>query len=188
MPYIVHPIGVANILANEANVDDIVVLQVRFMRSIIKQLYMILIFLLNQAALLHDTVEDTGTTLDEVRATFGDDVARVVDEVSDDKSLSKVERKRAQIAHALVISREAKLVKLADKLYNLRDLRVSAPRSWSPARVVGYFVWARFVVDGMRGTNSHLESELDSLFATVIPPQPSLQQQLDEYLSGLQDD
>lgn len=142
--------------------------------------------LLYKAALLHDTVEDTATTLDDVRSNFGDDVARVVGEVSDDKSLNKAERKRAQIEHARVISREAKLVKLADKLYNLRDLRTSPPPNWSSDRVAGYFVWARHVVDGMRGTNAHLESELDALFAAVIPTQPSLQQQLDAYLAEME--
>lgn len=135
---------------------------------------------------MHDTVEDTATTLDDVRSNFGDDVARVVGEVSDDKSLNKAERKRAQIEHARVISRQAKLVKLADKLYNLRDLRSSPPSNWTPDRVRGYFVWAHHVVDGLRGTNAKLESELDALFAAIIPTQPSIQQQLDEYLAEME--
>lgn len=105
-PYINHPIGVANILINEGDIDDPVVLQ---------------------AALLHDTVEDTDTTLDEIEEHFGTKVRGIVDEVSDDKDLSKQERKRLQVVHAPHKSREAKLVKLADKLYNLRDLHRVVP-------------------------------------------------------------
>jgi hypothetical protein len=174
LPYIVHPIGVAHILANEAHVDDVVVLQ---------------------AALLHDVVEDTGTSIELVRSEFGSAVAGVVAEVSDDKSLGKDERKRAQIAHASTISREAKLVKLADKLYNLRDLLVTPPVGWSPARIHGYFVWALHVVAGMRGTNAVLEAELDKVFAgsisidgvprPVIPPHPPVAEQLEVYLADM---
>jgi (p)ppGpp synthase/HD superfamily hydrolase len=78
-----------------------------------------------QAALLHDTVEDTDTTLDEIEAVFGLRMRGIIDEVSDDKSLEYAERKRRQIEHAPNSSKEAKLVKLADKLHNLRDLEVS---------------------------------------------------------------
>ncbi|XP_014333540.1 guanosine-3',5'-bis(diphosphate) 3'-pyrophosphohydrolase MESH1 isoform X3 [Bos mutus] len=105
-PYINHPIGVARILTHEAGITDIVVLQ---------------------AALLHDTVEDTDTTLDEVELHFGDQVRRLVEEVTDDKTLPKLERKRLQVEHAPQSSPGAKLVKLADKLYNLRDLNRCTP-------------------------------------------------------------
>lgn len=80
-----------------------------------------------QAALLHDTVEDTDTTPEELEAKFGPTVARIVQEVTDDKSLPKQERKRLQVAHAPHRSHQAKLVKLADKLYNLRDLNRCTP-------------------------------------------------------------
>ena len=80
-----------------------------------------------QAALLHDTVEDTDTTPAELEATFGPTVARIVQEVTDDKSLPKQERKRLQVEHAPHCSHQAKLVKLADKLYNLRDLNRCTP-------------------------------------------------------------
>lgn len=105
-PYINHPIGVANILINEGGVDDPIVLQ---------------------AALLHDTVEDTETTLDEIEEHFGPKVRGIVAEVSDDKDLPKEERKRLQVVNAPHKSKEAKLVKLADKLYNLRDLHRVVP-------------------------------------------------------------
>lgn len=142
-PYINHPIGVARILSYEGGVTDIEVLQ---------------------AALLHDTVEDTETTLEELEDKFGAAVARIVQEVTDDKSLPKQERKRLQVEHAPRCSRQAKLVKLADKLYNLRDLNTSTPVGWSAERVQEYFVWAAEVVKGLKGTNSALEQKLDELF------------------------
>lgn len=91
------------------------------------------------AALLHDTVEDTDTTFEEIKSHFGEKVQKVVAEVTDDKTLPKLERKRLQIVHALTSSYEAKLVKLADKLYNLRDLEKETPVGWSSERVHEYF-------------------------------------------------
>ncbi|XP_021564337.1 guanosine-3',5'-bis(diphosphate) 3'-pyrophosphohydrolase MESH1 isoform X3 [Carlito syrichta] len=118
-PYINHPIGVARILTHEAGITDIVVLQ---------------------AALLHDTVEDTDTTLDEVELHFGAPVRRLVEEVTDDKSLPKLERKRLQVVHAPHSSPGAKLVKLADKLYNLRDINRCTPKGKTTiARLRGSF-------------------------------------------------
>jgi guanosine-3',5'-bis(diphosphate) 3'-pyrophosphohydrolase len=105
-PYINHPIGVANILANEGGIDDPIVLQ---------------------AALLHDTVEDTETSLDEIEQEFGKIVRDLVDEVTDQKDLPSKESKRLQVINAPKKSPRAKLVKLADKLYNLRDLHQSPP-------------------------------------------------------------
>ena len=92
-------------------------------------------------------------------------VTDVVMEVTDDKRLAKEDRKRLQIEHAPKISRRAKLVKLADKLYNLRDLNRTAPVGWSETRVHEYFEWAANVVAGLRGVNRALEDKLDALFA-----------------------
>jgi len=142
-PYINHPIGVARILTAEAGVEDVVVIQ---------------------AALLHDTVEDTDTSFEELEEKFGKTVTSVVREVTDDGTLPKEERKRLQIVHSSHCSHEAKLVKLADKLYNLRDLCVSCPVGWNPERVQEYFRWAKEVVDGLRGTCQPLEAELDKIF------------------------
>ncbi|XP_041849249.1 guanosine-3',5'-bis(diphosphate) 3'-pyrophosphohydrolase MESH1 [Melanotaenia boesemani] len=142
-PYINHPIGVARILSHEGGITDIEVLQ---------------------AALLHDTVEDTDTTPAELEAKFGPVVSRIVQEVTDDKSLSKQERKRQQVEHAPHRSHQAKLVKLADKLYNLRDLNRCTPVGWTAERVQEYFVWACEVVKGLKGTNSALEEKLEELF------------------------
>lgn len=110
--------GVANILTEEGKVFEPVVIL---------------------AALLHDTVEDTDTTFEEIEREFGHKVCQVVREVTDDKTLPSAERKRLQIEHAPHISREAKLVKLADKLYNLRDLERATPVGWTSERVKEYF-------------------------------------------------
>lgn len=142
-PYINHPIGVAHTLANEGDVSDLDVLM---------------------AAILHDTVEDTETTSEEIEEHFGEAIKKIVMEVTDNKSLPKMERKRLQIEHAAAKSPQAKLVKLADKLYNLRDLQRSTPTGWDATRVSEYFVWAKKVVDNLRGTNSKLESLLDDVF------------------------
>ena len=79
------------------------------------------------AALLHDTIEDTTTTGDEIEREFGPEVRRLVEQVTDDKSLPKAQRKLAQIEHAAHIDQKAKRVKLADKICNLRDGRWRRP-------------------------------------------------------------
>ncbi|NWW65287.1 MESH1 pyrophosphohydrolase, partial [Ifrita kowaldi] len=112
----------------------------------------------------HPIVEDTDTTFSEIEQWFGAEVRRVVEEVTDDKTLPKTERKRLQVERAPVCSRRAKLVKLADKLYNLRDLNRCTPQGWSAERVQEYFRWAARVVSGLRGTSAALEGALQRLF------------------------
>ncbi|NWY98367.1 MESH1 pyrophosphohydrolase, partial [Loxia curvirostra] len=107
---------------------------------------------------------DTDTTFSEIEERFGAEVRRVVEEVTDDKSLPKMERKRLQIERAPACSRRAKLVKLADKLHNLRDLNRCTPKGWSEERVQEYFRWAARVVSGLRGTSAALEGALQRLF------------------------
>lgn len=140
MPYINHPLAVANVLAREAGITDPITLC---------------------AALLHDTIEDTATTPTELTDAFGPDVASVVVEVTDDKSLDKAERKRLQIVHAATISERAKLVKLADKICNLRDIARSPPVDWSLERRQQYYDWAARVVSGLRGVSPALERLFD---------------------------
>ena len=127
-PYINHPIALAALLNTVGGVSDVVVLQ---------------------AAILHDTVEDTDTSYDELVAHFGRRVADIVMEVTDDKHLEKPRRKALQIEHAPHASREAALVKLADKICNLRDVATSPPDRWTLERRQEYFDWARQVVDGL---------------------------------------
>ena len=140
-PYINHPIALADVLVNEGGVSDVEVLC---------------------AALLHDTVEDTATTPQELAQTFGPRIARIVAEVTDDKALSKAERKRLQVENAAQLSPEAKLVKLADKICNLRDVAERAPAGWDLARRREYFDWAKRVVDGLRGSHPRLEAAFDA--------------------------
>jgi len=140
-PYINHPIALADVLVNEGGVTDIEVLC---------------------AALLHDTVEDTATTHEELVNAFGSRIARIVAEVTDDKRLPKSERKRLQVEHAAALSREAKLVKLADKICNLRDVATRPPAHWDAARRREYFDWARQVIDGLRGVHPRLEAAFDA--------------------------
>jgi len=143
-PYINHPIALARVLAVEGGVSDRLALL---------------------GAVLHDTVEDTETTAAELARHFGSDVAGVVMEVSDDKSLPKARRKELQIEHAPHMSRPARLIKLADKTCNLRDVAHSPPVDWPLERRRQYFDWARRVVDGLRGTDAKLEAAFDAAFA-----------------------
>ena len=117
------------------------------------------------AALLHDTVEDTQTTPAELRESFGEKIAGIVLEVTDDKNLLKADRKRLQIEHAAHISREAKLVKLADKICNVRDVANHPPAKWDLVRRREYFEWAKAVVDQLRGVHSELERKFDEAYA-----------------------
>jgi GTP diphosphokinase / guanosine-3',5'-bis(diphosphate) 3'-diphosphatase len=141
-PYINHPLKLAATLWN-AGIRDVDVLA---------------------AALLHDTVEDTRTSSAELRRTFGRRVAAIVAEVTDNKRLHKKTRKRLQVEHAPHLSREAKLVKLADKISNLNDLARAPPPGWTLARRREYFDWSRAVVAGLRGTNARLERAFDRAY------------------------
>ena len=139
-PYINHPIAVAAVLATEAGVTDEATLL---------------------AALLHDTVEDTETTVQELQQLFGPEVAALVGEMSDDKSLPKETRKRLQVEHAPGASPKAKRLKIADKICNVRDVAENPPASWSLERRREYLDWAERVVAGCRETDSGLEALFD---------------------------
>jgi (p)ppGpp synthase/HD superfamily hydrolase len=114
------------------------------------------------ACFLHDTIEDTPTSLDELRDLFGEDIATVVMEVTDDKSLPKLERKRLQIVTAPMKSPRAKLLKLADATSNVRALAVDPPADWDADRVLDYIAWAEQVIGHCRGLNSILEQAFDA--------------------------
>lgn len=143
-PYINHPISVATVLSSEGNVDD---------ESLLL------------AAILHDTVEDTETTFEELVNEFGHEVADVVREVTDDKTLPKAMRKELQIKHAPHVSPRAKQLKMADKICNIRDILKSPPEDWSLDRKHEYLEWTNKVVDGCRGINPCLEKVYDSALA-----------------------
>jgi (p)ppGpp synthase/HD superfamily hydrolase len=113
------------------------------------------------AALLHDVIEDQAVTAETIASRFGERVATIVMEVTDDKSLPKDVRKRKQVENAPKISREAKLVKLADKISNVRSISASPPPDWSVERRLQYIEWAGQVVAGLRGTSVSLEQQFD---------------------------
>jgi guanosine-3',5'-bis(diphosphate) 3'-pyrophosphohydrolase len=139
-PYINHPIAVARLVADVGEVTDLVTLL---------------------GAVLHDTIEDTKTTADELEQHFGRDVRRAVEEVTDNKALDKAERKRRQVDHASGLSARAKTIKLADKISNLRDVMDSPPSNWTLERRVEYLDWTEAVIAGCRGTNAPLEKLYD---------------------------
>jgi guanosine-3',5'-bis(diphosphate) 3'-pyrophosphohydrolase len=143
-PYLNHPIAVAEHLARVGGIVDPITLI---------------------AAVLHDTVEDTATTPEELERGFGVAVRRTVAEVSDDKALSKLERKRLQVEHAPHLSERAKLIKLADLTCNVGDIGEDPPNGWSLERRRDYLDWAERVIEGCRRVNAPLERAFDGALA-----------------------
>lgn len=143
-PYITHPLLVAQALLEIGDVQDPPTLI---------------------AAILHDTLEDTKTTEVEIREAFGEEVLQIVLEVTDDKSLEKMARKRLQVVHAPSISDKAKVIKLSDKLINCRDILNSPPEDWPMERRREYIQWAADVVENLRNTNAPLELAFDQILS-----------------------
>ncbi len=146
-PYINHPIALVHVLCIDGGITEPVILA---------------------AAALHDTIEDTETTEQELRTMFGDEITSLVLEMTDDKSLPKMARKRLQIEHAKHMSRKAALVKLADKICNLRDVAANPPVDWSVERRTEYFEWAKAVVAGL----PQVSGELLGLFNAAYAARP----------------
>jgi (p)ppGpp synthase/HD superfamily hydrolase len=119
------------------------------------------------AAFLHDTVEDTGVTSQELETRFGKDVAALVEEVTDDKSLPKETRKQLQVQNAPKKSARAQTLKLADKISNLRSILASPPAGWNRERKQQYFEWARQVVFGLANPNPFLKAEFDKAYSMI---------------------
>jgi (p)ppGpp synthase/HD superfamily hydrolase len=119
------------------------------------------------AGLLHDAIEDQGVTSVMLASEFGQPVANIVIEVSDDKALPKEERKRKQVENAGMKSHKAKLIKLADKTSNLRTVATSPAADWSVERRLEYIEWAKAVVTGLRGTSPWLEQQFDEAAAAA---------------------
>ena len=143
-PYVNHVVEVAELVARATGGEDPVLVM---------------------GALLHDTIEDTGTSRAEIEREFGAPVAALVAEVTDDRSLEKAERKRLQVENAPKKSARAKMIKLADKTSNLRAIRTSPPSHWDAARRREYFEWAARVAAGCRGANADLERWFDEAHA-----------------------
>ena len=101
VPYILHPLGVAKILIEAGCSEDVVV-----------------------AGILHDTVEDSSTGIDDIRRDFGEGIARLVEGASEpDKSDTWENRKQHTIDILETAPMDAVYVSLADKLNNIRDIR-----------------------------------------------------------------
>ena len=145
-PYINHPISVAETLWRVGQVRDMI--------TII-------------SGILHDTVEDTDATPDELQAEFNCEIRAVVEEVSDNKVLTKDDRKRLQVENAHHKSRAARHIKLADKICNIQDIIASPPKDWSKGRKMEYVRWSQAVVNRIRGTNTALETYFDELCSEV---------------------
>ncbi|MDP3158862.1 MAG: HD domain-containing protein, partial [Reyranella sp.] len=143
-PYINHLTEVAALLAEATDGSDVTLLA---------------------GGLLHDTLEDTDATYEELEQRFGPEVAALVAEVTDDKSLPKEERKRLQIDKTPSKSRRAKLLKIADKTSNLRSMVSSPPKGWTPERLRDYVGWAEQVVRSCRGLNAVLDAAFDQAYA-----------------------
>lgn len=139
-PYVIHLLEVAALVTEATGGTDL---------------------LLSAAAVLHDVVEDQPVTRADVAAAFGEDVATLVMEVTDDKSLPKAERKRLQVETAPRKSQRAKIIKVADKIANLNAIRLSPP-DWPPERKRDYLDFARAVVAGCRGCNPWLEQRFEN--------------------------
>ena len=138
VPYINHPIDVATLLATVGGVTDAELLA---------------------AALLHDTVEDTDTTPEEIEREFGPAIATLVAEVTDDPALKSAERKARQEDEAPFKSARAKLIRLADKCCNVHDITFAPPPEWSAERRRAYFAWAKRVVTALGKVHPVLEAE-----------------------------
>jgi guanosine-3',5'-bis(diphosphate) 3'-pyrophosphohydrolase len=143
-PYITHPLLVAQAIVQIGEIQETTILA---------------------AAILHDTIEDTDTTREEIKERFGEDILSIILEVTDDKTLPKMVRKRLQVAHAVELSHEARIVKLADKLINCRDILDDPPDYWPLKRRQDYIQWGADVVFRIRGTNQQLETAFDQLLA-----------------------
>jgi (p)ppGpp synthase/HD superfamily hydrolase len=139
-PYINHLIEVARLLAEAGAPMPVIV-----------------------AGLLHDTIEDADVTPARIEQDFGAEVAALVVEVTDDRSLPKAERKALQVAKAPHKSPGGKMIKLADKTSNLRRL-LRSPPDWPLARKQEYCAWAASVVAGCRGVNASLEAAFDAAY------------------------
>ena len=143
-PYIVHPIAVRHILSELGGVEDAEVLA---------------------AALLHDTLEDTPTTRDELIENFGQRVCSLIEEVSDDKTLPRQTRKDLQVKHAPQLSKGAVLIKLGDKISNVTDITNTPPINWGRSRCLEYLDWAEEVIQNCPKVNTALENHFDAVIA-----------------------
>ena len=141
-PYIIHPISVAMILSEIGSIEDLEILS---------------------AALLHDTLEDTDTSADELEKFFGSRVRIIVEELTDNDMLSFSQRKQMQIDNAPYLSKDATLVRIADKISNVSDVIENPPPEWNQKRCNKYVDWAEAVMNNCQKVNQDLENHFFEL-------------------------
>ncbi len=146
-PYINHPVEVMHLLAHTGNIADHEILM---------------------AAVLHDVLEDTDATTEELSERFGHRITDIVIELTDDMSLPKEERKRQQLITCTKLSSEAKVIRISDKICNVYDILYAPPGDWTVQRRKEYLQWASSVVAKIRGTNQALETHFDELIVESI--------------------
>jgi guanosine-3',5'-bis(diphosphate) 3'-pyrophosphohydrolase len=146
-PYINHPIAVAETLWEKGGIRDVATLV---------------------AGILHDILEDTDTSSEELQREFGLEVCSIVEELTDDKGMPRAARKLLQLENSGNISRRAKYIRIADKISNVEDIVHSPPARWSLKRREDYVIWAGKVVDALRGANENLERYFDTVFSQAI--------------------
>ncbi len=155
LPYINHPIRVAYLVSEIGKVEDPVIIA---------------------SAILHDVVEDTETSFDELKEEFGEKVASIVMEDTDDKRLEKKERKRLQIENAKDLSYGATIVRIADKIANIMDIVNSPPDDWSYERKKDYLQWAKSVVSKCKDYDGSVKDLKDYFFETLKKVEKSLKE------------
>ena len=141
-PYIIHPISVAMILSEIGSIEDPEILS---------------------AALLHDTLEDTDTSGDELENFFGSRVRIIVEELTDNDMLTFSQRKQMQIDNAPYLSKDATLVRIADKISNVSDVIENPPPEWNQKRCNKYVDWAEAVMNNCQKVNQDLENHFFEL-------------------------
>ncbi|MCL4113984.1 UNVERIFIED_CONTAM: hypothetical protein GTU68_004987 [Idotea baltica] len=142
-PFINHPIKVANLLTEVGLITDSATIC---------------------GAILHDTIEDTITSCDELKNLFGNEICSLVSEVSDDSLMKPAECKEHQVDYAAMLSEKAKLIRLADKIANVYDIAHFPPAHWNKQRRKEYLVWSKKVVDQIRGVNVLLDKKFDDVY------------------------
>lgn len=168
-PYINHPLEVARFIAVFGGIESANILC---------------------AAVLHDVIEDTNTTYRELETDFGKSVADIVLEVTDDKKSSKIERKKKQIEKMKTASPEAKMVKIGDKISNVKSTLEDPPKNWGKAENIGYAVWSKKVVDACRDANPKLATVFDTIFKSLLEkyecPDLDVEKELENYYESLE--
>ncbi|MCB0587630.1 MAG: bifunctional (p)ppGpp synthetase/guanosine-3',5'-bis(diphosphate) 3'-pyrophosphohydrolase [Phaeodactylibacter sp.] len=116
------------------------------------------------AAVLHDVLEDTDATHEELARHFGREAADIVLELTDDMSIPYMERKWLQVEKARQLSEKARKIRIVDKATNIRDI-LSYPLDWPLEKKENYLDNSIQVVSRIRGANPRLDAWFDETAA-----------------------